>query len=285
MKPVCFSVLFAIVCLAQVPKDMRPGKPPVVPASANIDKDLPYSTHKETVLDILHPKDPSPGKRPGVLLIHGGGWTGGVKEDRMEYAAAKYLEKGFVVANVEYRLAKVAKAPAAVEDVLRAANWFRDNAKKYNVDPNRIVATGDSAGGHLALMVGMTPKSAKLGPPAKVAAVVNFYGITDVEDQLAGPNRRDYAVSWMTEDPGLGQRVSPITYVRKGLPPILTIHGDADETVPYEHATRLTKALLDAGAEATLHTVAGEGHSIPKAKLDAEYEQIFAFLKQHKILQ
>jgi acetyl esterase/lipase len=264
---------------------MRPGKPPVVPASANIDKDLPYSTHKETVLDILQPKDPSPGKRPGVLLIHGGGWTGGVKEDRMEYAAAKYLEKGFVVANVEYRLAKVAKAPAAVEDVLRAANWFRDNAKKYNVDSNRIVVTGDSAGGHLALMVGMTPKSAKLGNPAKVAAVVNFYGITDVEDQLAGPNRRDYAVTWMPDENGLAQRVSPITYVRRGLPPILTIHGDADETVPYEHATRLTKALLDAGAEATLHTVAGEGHSIPKAKLDAEYEQIFAFLKQHKILQ
>jgi acetyl esterase/lipase len=285
MKPLCFGVLLGLVCSAQVPKDLRPSKPPVVPPSATIDKDIPYSTHKETVLDILQPKEAASGKRPGVILIHGGGWTGGTKEDRMEYAAAKFLEKGFVVANVEYRLAKVAKAPAAVEDVLRAADWFRDNAKKYNVDPNRLVVTGDSAGGHLALMVGMTPKSAKLGPSAKVAVVVNFYGITDVEDQLAGPNRRDYAVTWMTDEAGLPQRVSPLTYVRKSVPPILTVHGDADETVPYEHATRLTKALLDAGAEATLHTVAGEGHSIPKAKLDAEYEQIFAFLKQYKVLQ
>ena len=285
MKLVCFSILCAVAILAQVPKDLRPSKPPAVPPSAAIEKDVPYSTYKETVIDILQPKDAAQGKRPGVLLIHGGGWTGGIKEDRMEYAAAKYLEKGFVVANVEYRLAKVAKAPAAVEDVLKAANWFRDNAKKYNVDANRIVVTGDSAGGHLALMVGMTPKSARLGPPAKVAAVVNFYGITDVEDQLAGTNKREYAVTWMPDEASLPQRVSPITYVRKGIPPILTIHGDADETVPYEHATRLTKALLDAGAEATLHTVAGEGHSIPKAKLDAEYEQIFAFLRQHKILQ
>lgn len=146
-----------------------------------------------------------------------------------------YLEKGFVVANVEYRQSKVATAPAAVNDVLRAVKWFIRNAKKYNVDSKRIIVTGGSAGGHLALMVGMTPRSAKLGPPAKVAAVVNVYGITDVGDQLSGPNMRKYAVIWVPEQSGrleMARKVSPITYVRAGLPPILTLHGDADPTAP-----------------------------------------------------
>src|SRR5262249_13059087 len=147
--------------------------------------------------------------------------------------ALKYAQRGFVVANVEYRLAAVATAPAAVTDVLKAAQWFHKNAGKYHVDTKRIVVTGDSAGGHLALMVEMTRRSAKLGPPAKVAAVVNFYGITDVGDQLDGPHMQKYAVTWLPEQDGrreLAKRVSPIAYVRKDLPPILTVHGDSDKT-------------------------------------------------------
>src|SRR5260370_41710584 len=97
------------------------------------------------------------------------------------------------------RLANVALAPAAVTDVLKAAQWFHKNAKKYHVDPKRIVVTGDSAGGHLALMVAMTPRSARLGPPTHVAAVVNFFGITDVADQLEGPSIQKYAVTWVPE--------------------------------------------------------------------------------------
>lgn len=157
------------------------------------------------------------------------------------------------------------------------------------VDTKRIVVTGGSAGGHLSLMVGMTPKSAKLGPPAKVAAVVNFYGITDVADQLGGPHMQDYAVTWVPEQSGrleLAARVSPMTYVRKGLPPILTIHGDADQTVPYEHGVKLTKALRDAGDDAELVSVAQGEHGFPKAKDDEIYEHdVWPFLKKHGVLQ
>src|SRR5439155_13283172 len=216
------------------------------------------------------------------IIIHGGGWVNGTKEERVEYAALKYAQKGFVVANVEYRLAAVATAPAAVTDVLKAARWFQKNAKKYNVDSKRIAVTGDSAGGHLALMVAMTPRSAKFGPPAKVAAVVNFYGITDVADQLEGPHMQKYAVTWVPEQEGqreLAKRVSPMTYVRKDLPPILTLHGDADKTVPYEHGADLTKALVDKGAKAEMITVPGGKHGFPKETLDELYPRILAFLK------
>src|SRR6266481_9320968 len=230
-KLLCFA-LFVWAAAAQMPD------------WATIHANIPYDQYKETVLDILQPTAPSKGKRPGVIVIHGGGWTGGTKESQVQPICLRYVEKGFVVANVEYRLAKAALAPAAVTDALNAAQWFRKHAKEYNVDTKRIVVTGGSAGGHLALMVGMTPKSAKLGPPAKVAAVVNFYGITDVGDQFDGPHKQDYAVTWVPEQSGrleLASRVSPMTYVRKGVPPILAIHGDADSTVPYEHSVKLVK--------------------------------------------
>jgi acetyl esterase/lipase len=206
----------------------------------------------------------------------------------VEQFCMPYLEKGFVVANVEYRLAGVATAPAAVSDVLEAARWFIRNAKRYNVDGKRIVVTGYSAGGHLALMVGMTPKSARLGKPVQVAAVVNNYGITDVADQLEGPNRREYAVTWVPEQPGrmdLARRVSPITYVRRGLPPILTLHGDADPTVPYEQGVKLTRALRRVGVDAELISVPGGGHGFSKEEWSRLLPQVFEFLARRGIMR
>ncbi|MBI1789422.1 MAG: alpha/beta hydrolase [Acidobacteria bacterium] len=284
----CSLLLLAGLAFAQVPSGRKPNNPPEIPDWVSIEKNIPYGRYPETVLDVLQPKTKQKGKRPGVLLIHGGGWTGGTKEQRVEYAALQWLWKGFVVANVEYRLAKAAPAPAAVSDVLEAARWFRGHAGKYKVDPNRIVATGDSAGGHLALMVAMTPKTAELGTPAKVAAVVDFYGIADVNDQIGGPNQRAYAVTWVPEQPGretLARRVSPMTYIRRDLPPILAIHGDSDKTVPYEHSAKLVQALQAAGAGAKLLSVPGHGHSMPQATLDAQYGQIFAWLRERGVLR
>jgi acetyl esterase/lipase len=282
-----FATILTVHGWAQAPIDHRFTGPAVIPDSVSLEANIPYDQYKETVLDILQPKEPSKEKRPGVIIIHGGGWVNGTKEQRVEYAALKYVAHGFVVANVEYRLANVATAPAAVTDVLKAAQWFHKNAGKYHVDANRIVVTGDSAGGHLALMVAMTPRSAKLGPPAKVAAVVNFYGITDVADQLEGPHMQKYAVAWVPEQEGrreLAKRVSPMTYVRKDLPPILTLHGDVDKTVPYEQGANLTRELTKVGASARLITVSGAGHGFPQATLDDQFEHIFAFLKEKGIL-
>ncbi|MBI2688715.1 MAG: alpha/beta hydrolase [Acidobacteria bacterium] len=256
-----------------------------LPAGVQLQENVPYDTHPETVMDIYRPAGAGP--FPAMIVIHGGGWTGGMKSGMVANWVLRYLEKGFVVANVEYRLAAVAKAPAAVEDALKAANFFIDNAKKYGADPKRVAVTGGSAGGHLALMVGMAPKSAKLGKPVKVRAVVNFYGITDVDDQLHGANERKYAVTWVPEGPdrmALARRVSPMTYVRKDVPPILTIHGDADATVPYEHGVNITKALTEAGAHAEMIPVPKGQHGFPKETSDQLYPKIFEFLKKHGVM-
>lgn len=238
------------------------GQVPPIPDWVSVEANIAYDTHPDTKLDILKPKTAT-GKRPGILFIHGGGWVVGSKENVVANFCLPYLQKGFVVANVEYRLAKAALAPAAVIDVLKAAEWFQKNAEKYGVDPKRIIVSGDSAGGHLALMVGLTPSKANLGPVGKVAAVVNFYGITDVGDVLEGTNMREYAVGWIPETMAdrreVARRVSPQTWVRKKLPASLTIHGGEDPTVPYEHGVAIVKMMRDLGNDAELY-------SVPKGK-------------------
>ena len=198
---------------------------------------------------------------------------------------------GWAVVNVQYRLARISLAPAAVEDSLCALRWIIRNADRYNIDTSRLVLTGDSAGGHLSLTTGIIPTSAGLDgqcpgdEPLEVAAIVNWYGITDVGDLLAGPNMQEYAVTWMGSMPNryeIAERVSPLTYVRHGLPPILTIHGDADPTVPYTHALRLHEELEKVGVPNQLHTVPGGGHG--RFSLDESieiYEVIRSFLKKH----
>jgi len=255
-----------------------------------IEANIRYDKYPETVLDILQPSAPALGNRPGVIVIHGGGWVEGDKESMLDRYCLPFIRHGFVVANVEYRLAKAAPAPAAVSDVLQAAQWFHDHAAQYKVDPNRILVTGSSAGGHLALMVGMTPASAGLlanpGPPVKIAGVIDFFGIADVADQLGGPNAREYAVQWIPEQPNrmeLARRISPMTYVRKGLPPILALHGDADPVVPYEQSVNLTKAIRSAGGDAELITVPGGKHGFTSQEMDALWPQIFKWLKRHKL--
>ncbi|HYZ82863.1 MAG TPA: alpha/beta hydrolase [Bryobacteraceae bacterium] len=283
MRMVALLLTFALPGLIQGAESA-----PSVPDSVSVERNIRYSDFDQTVLDIYQPKAAASGKRPGVLVIHGGGWTGGRKDAVVSKYVLPWVEKGFVAANVEYRLASVATAPAAITDVLNAAEWFRNNARKYNVDPKRIVVTGDSAGGHLSLMVGMTPKSAKFGPTGNVAAVVDFYGITDVADQLQGINMREYAVKWVPEQESrfeLASKVSPISYVRNDVPPILCIHGNADEVVPYEHSVQLVKALRQARADAELIPIPNGAHGFDDAQMNRLFPQIFAFLQRRGILK
>ena len=232
--------------------------------------------------------------QPTLLYIHGGGWTGGTKEASL-MSILPWLEMGWTVVNVEYRLAHTSPAPAAVEDCLCALKWVVAHADTYHFDPAKIVVSGDSAGGHLALMVGVTPVDAGLDrecatnqgdvPLPKVAAIVNWYGITDVADILQGENRKTYAVVWLGSAPNreeIARRVSPLTYIRSGLPPVFTVQGDADPTVPYSHSLRLRDALNKAGVSNELVTIPGGKHGNFSAEERVRiYTAIHAFLEKH----
>ena len=246
----------------------------------------------EAKLDVYVPR--SAGPHPTIVQFHGGGWTGGSREG-VTLRALPYLEMGMAVVNVSYRLARVERAPAAVEDTLCALRWVIRNAKEYGFDVNRIVTTGYSAGGHLALTTGMIPVSQGLDrqcpgtEPLRVAAIVNWYGITDVAELLDGPNVRTYAVEWLGSRPDrveVARRVSPLTYVRKDLPPILTIHGDADPVVPYTQAQRLHGAVQQAGAVSELVTIPRGLHgNFPRADQIRAIEAVRAFLVKHGVLR
>jgi acetyl esterase/lipase len=246
----------------------------------------------ESKLDLYISRDDSR-PAPTLIYIHGGGWTGGSKETSI-LQTVPYMEMGWNVVNVEYRLARVSLAPAAVEDCLCALRWIIRNAKQYNIDANRLVVTGHSAGGHLSLTTGMIPASAGLDricpgkEELKVAAIVNWYGITDVPDILEGPNIQTYAVTWMGSMENrkeIGWRVSPLKYVRPGLPPILTIHGDADTVVPYSHAVRLQEALQKADVPHQLITIPGGKHGgFTREETLKIFTAIRQFLGKHNLL-
>ena len=246
----------------------------------------------EAKLDVYTPR--AAGPHPTLLHIHGGGWVGGSRESVI-LRAMPFLEMGFAVVNVSYRLGQVAQAPAAVEDCLCALRWIVRNAKEYSFDISRIVVSGYSAGGHLALTTGMVPASAGMDRQCpgteelKVAAIVNWYGITDVADLLDGANMRPYAVQWLGSRPDrveVARRVSPLAYVRAGLPPIMTIHGDADPTVPYAHATQLRDALKKAGVTTELVTIPNGRHgNFPLPDQLRALEAVRTFLTTHGILR
>jgi acetyl esterase/lipase len=259
----------------------------------------------EAKLDVIQPRG-LVAPNPTLIHYHGGGWTAGTKEGTT-LSLLPYLQMGWSVVNVEYRLTDVALAPAAVEDSRCALRWVYKNAKQYNFDVRKIVTTGSSAGGHLALITAMLPPSAGFdntcagdrsggsnapGPnnteELKVAAVVDWYGISDVNELLGGPNMKSYAVAWlgaMLNREEIARQVSPITHARAGIPPIISVHGDADPTVPYSQKQRLHQTLDRIGVAHELVTVAGGGHGgFTDAEQTKNYAAIRAFLTKHNIL-
>jgi len=293
-----FSALLflALPALGQVPDAF----------SHAVDANVVYNvaSGQELKLDVVRPRSVA-APVPVVMWIHGGGWVSGTKEAALLWAMP-YVEMGMAVVNVEYRLAKVAEAPAAIEDCRCALRWIVRNAERLKLDPTRIVVAGASAGGHLALMTGMTTAAAGFdrGCPAdekirwtgsdksepKVAAIINWFGITDVNDMLEdGGNPRGYAIEWVgnrNDVARIAAKASPLTYVRAGLPPILTIHGDADTLVPVSHGRRLHEALQKAGAASELIIIPGGGHGgfNPQQVRDIA-AATRAFLRKHGIVQ
>lgn len=266
-------------------------------AGYKVDGNVIYGPLPTQRLDVLYPTNAGPkGTQtlPGVIMFHGGGWIEDHKANIQSFVTA-FLAHGFIVCTVEYRLADGtatgAIAPAAVEDALLAAQWFWQHLDYYHIDKTKYVSTGGSAGGHLALMVGMATSAAQAGPvnptDFKIAAIVNGYGPTDVTDLLS--RGTSWAVQWLPANTpdraGIAARMSPINYVRADIPPLITVQGSDDTTVPVVQNQDLVAALQAAGADASMHLVAGAGHGFATpagAWADAQ-TAMFGFLVQHGI--
>lgn len=224
---------------------------------------------------------------PIVINIHGGGWRSGTKESQGGFNS--FFKAGFAVANIEYRLSGQATAPAAVEDTRCALIYLIKNAKELNIDPNKIVIMGGSAGGHLALMGGLLAdnhrfdKNCKGVDNVKVAAIIDKYGIADIWDWTFGPESKSSSPKlWLgdyVKDEDFIKSVSPIYNVNKNSPPIFIVHGDADPIVPYQQSVDLYKKLQKLGVKSQFITVEGGQHGkFEKSKNDEINAAIMQFI-------
>ena len=243
----------------------------LLPVWVQTQHDVPYGPDRNNVVDVMAPRWSAKTPRPAVLVFHGGAWANGVREDMVNRVCRRYLEHGFVVVNAEYRKGAIADA---VEDATLALGWVAANAQHYGADPKRIVVTGESAGSHLALMA-----SFRLAD--KVAAIVNFYGVTDLRPLTGESFVR--AVLPAAGIESAATSLSPITTVRAGLPPVLSIHGDADPLIPIDQTRNLTRALQHVGNDALATYIRGGKHGFSREHQDQAFKAIFEFLEQRGI--
>ena len=262
--------------------------------SVQVTENVPYRDGNSAWTLDLYSKPAQGQKRPAVVLIHGGGWrTGDKRSLRNE---AQYLAgRGFVAASINYRLVKEGVLLAdCIQDVKCAVRWLRAHAVKYGIDPEHIGATGASAGGHLALILGVSGGVAELegdGPhreqASRVQAVVSFAGPVVLERlpaETRNPGEHPFRILFggtLDEKAEAWKLASPVKLVTKDDAPLLMIQGMRDETVPPDQPDSLLAAYRDAGLQATVLKVSLAGHNLTGSMQATVRGAVDAFWDEH----
>lgn len=274
VKVCTIAFLFAVATIAAA--DQPPTSKPIT-----IQHDIAYrdGPSKAWRLDLALAKDNGGKPRPGIVVIHGGGWLEG---DKSSFASRKdgvpgnieeFAELGFVAVTINYRMSGEAPFPAALDDCKCAVRWLRAHARDYNLDPDHIGAYGNSAGGHLAMLLGLTGQDASSdddrphrNQSSAVQAVVSDSGPVDLVYQIEQNRLKDVITKFMGglpegERAALYKKASPMFQIGKNAAPMLLIYGGADEQVPVESADHFVAALDKAGfKDVTYHRLAYVDH-------------------------
>lgn len=283
------SLLLAVLIVLAVPH-LRAGTPlwagswkPNLVYSSRDDGDLK--------LDIYYPRTPPPPEGyPVILSLHGGGWIIGTK--RKDLFLRSLVKQGFALVSPQYRLSSRAKFPAQIEDVRTASHWLLKNAKALKLDPDRMVATGASAGGHLALLLAMSgdktlvPGGTSPLPRGFIKAVFVLYPVTDLYGIILPEKRGDTGNlvarllgGSVMEKSAQARLGSPVNHVRTDAPPVYFLHGDKDRLVPLSQSTILQEKLQQSGVETKLLILQGRGHAFAPNR--EQVQDAAAFLKRH----
>ncbi len=286
------ALLLTALTLSNAALAQRVATPTEVPAPLKAEFDIVYgkTPEQELKLDVYRPKNDT--VLPACVLVHGGGWTGGDKE-RFRALGLALAEKGYVVANVEYRLAGAAKYPAAVQDCSLAVRWVRANAKRFALDPQRIGAWGGSAGGHLVGLLAAAPEHF-LTPELKdvssaVQATCIMAGPTDLTnatfvESLRRAKEKSNSYTWFgklyDDAPDLYRDASPLTHFTKTTGPILFLTGDLDN--PDRDKAGIEKLQsLGVPTKQTLLKDAKHGCWMQKPWFDQCVAAVDAWFKEH----
>jgi acetyl esterase/lipase len=250
-------------------------------------------------LDVYLPTQPTEKLRPAVLLVHGGGWIYGDRR-QMRRTAEATATAGYVAFTLDYRLASGPSTiwPAQLDDVQRAVRWVRAHAAQYDVDPERLGAIGESAGGHLVTFLGTADTRDNSDPAlarfsSRVQCVVDMYGpvVLVAEDEWRSPDERKGQAYGLISRLVGGKPEEHIQTLRAASPlwrvdakssPFLIFHGESDHRVPPKHSEHLHAALCKAGVESTLIIFPDEGHGFGKKDdLNRVHAETVSFLKRH----
>jgi acetyl esterase/lipase len=276
--------------LAAAAHAQQPGAKQLrLPENVVLEADLEYGRAGERSLrlDLLRPKNQGDKVLPVVVAIHGGGWQGGSKEAFRPLAASFAATGNYVAVSVGYRLTGEAIWPAQIHDC-KAIRWLRANAEKYKLDPNRIGATGNSAGGHLVALLGTSGDVKELeggcgnpGYSSRVSCVVDLCGPSDfahfLEQRGAGGRSAVMKLFGGTpaEHPEAARAASPVTWASADDPPFLIFHGTEDATVPFAQSETLAAALQQAGAPVIFARVEGGGHGLGGREINERRQNFF----------
>jgi acetyl esterase/lipase len=238
-------------------------------APASVDMNVVYDSPGGTQVHMDIYKPAHAGDRPAVVVIHGGGWMAGDRKDMATFCD-KLVQRGYVVANVQYRLAPKHKWPAMLDDVQSAVRFLRRNATMYRIDPKRVASLGASAGGHLALMLGVSESKEASVHSTKVAAVVNIFGVSDftamlptwsvLADTLFGVKAADIRAVMAT--------ASPLSHLDKDDAAVFTFHGTADWLVPLSQSIALDTKLKELGIAHEFIQIKDSGHEVDVKRQD-----------------
>lgn len=249
--------------------------------AAKVQSDVVYSraSGEELKMDVFSPTNTTGKSLPMVLYVHGGGWTTGTKSMlSMMPGPTELLRRGYLVVTINYRLAPKHKFPAMIEDAKCAVRFLRAHARDFSLDPERIGVMGDSAGGHVVALLGLTVANAGFegedwsDQSSRVQAVVDLWGPTDfasgnsnfitlklIQDAFGATN---------TTDPIL-IRANPVTYVSRHAPPFLILHGDKDNLVDLQQSADLDARLKTVGADSTFVVITNLAHGYVPVGLKA----------------
>lgn len=238
----------------------------VCPSNARALKDLEYATAggESLKLDACIPTGKGP--FPTAILVHGGGWSGGDKTGGVDPLFEPLTKAGIAWFSINYRLAPKHRYPAGIEDLETAIRWVKSHAREYNVDTNRIVLSGESAGGHMVAMVAVRAKD-----DTSVNGVIPFYAPVDLEADTVRRGGLSTSMKYLfgltemnDESLKVLRDASPVNYVKAELPPFLFVHGNGDPVVLFNQSSSMSNKLKNVGVTNNIITVDFAPHGMNK---------------------